>query len=55
MKSEDKKWKWINCAFYLDEPIEENEIQKALKDEFVRKDLFNIVEILLQAEKNNTT
>lgn len=54
MKSEDKKWKWINCAFYLDEPIEENEIQKALKDEFVKKDLFNIVEILLQADNNTT-
>lgn len=48
MKTEDRKWKWINCAFYLDEPLEEDEIQKAMQDEFVRRDLLRIIEILKQ-------
>lgn len=54
MKTEEKKWKWINCAFYLDEPLEENEIKTALKDEFVKRDLYRIVEVLKQANNNTT-
>ncbi len=47
MKAEKiKKRKWINCAYYLDEPFEEDEIEKALKDEFVRKDLFGLIQLL---------
>ena len=48
METEDRKWKWINCAFYLDEPFEDGEIQEAMKDEFVRRDLLRIIEVLKQ-------
>ena len=55
MKEEKmKKRKWINSAFYLDEPFEEDEIEKALKDEFVRKDLFSLIQLLWEIKNNNT-
>jgi hypothetical protein len=50
MKTEDRKWKWINCAFYLDEPLEENEIRNAFKNEFVKRDLLRLIEILRQPD-----
>jgi len=48
-----QKWKWINSAFYLDEPFEKDGIQKALEDEFVKKDLLKLIHYLWQINDNN--
>jgi len=52
MKNNDeRKRRWVKYAYYLDEPIFENEIKDAFKNELVRKDLFKLIQIL---QKNNT-
>jgi len=51
MERSKRKWKWVETAFYLDEPYKENGIEEALKDEYVRKNLFSTV-LLLQRIKN---
>ncbi len=54
METKEKKWRWINCAFYLDEPFYENEIKEALQNECVRNDIFKLIQFLQKIENNNT-
>lgn len=48
-----KKREWFEGVFFISETYKENSILEALENEFVRKDLMNMIEVLQKIDYKN--